>query len=152
MNAGSGAPLRTLQAVGKMPGFGPRNKMDKIGARRTGRMVAAVPQIGDASSLYAAGGARKYLNAEERSRVLTAIEELPRDQALFALTLAWSGARTSEALALTSSSFQIERGIVAIRTLKRRRHAVREVPLPPTLLIPTEVARHSGMISPAIPI
>lgn len=94
----------------------------------------SAPQIGDAASLYAVGGARKYLNAEERSRVLAAIEELPRDQALFALTLAWSGARTSEALALTPSSFQIERGLVAIRTLKRRRHAMREVPLPPALI------------------
>jgi integrase/recombinase XerD len=37
------------------------------------------------------------------------------------------------------SSFQIERGIVAIRTLKRRRHHVREVPLPRAL------ERHFGI-------
>lgn len=88
----------------------------------------------DASDLYASNGSRKYLNAEERQRVLTAIEALPIDQALFALTLAWSGARPSEILALSSASFQIERGLVAIRTLKRRRHAMREVPLPPSLI------------------
>jgi integrase/recombinase XerD len=40
----------------------------------------------------------------------------------------------SEVLALSPSSFQIERGIVAIQTLKRRRHVVREVPIPPELM------------------
>jgi integrase len=85
-------------------------------------------------SLYAPGGGRKYLNPEERHRVLAAMQELPIDRALFALTLAWTGGRSSEVLALTPSSFQIERGIVAIHTLKRRRHHVREVPLPPELM------------------
>ena len=56
------------------------------------------------------------------------------DQALFALTLAWTGARVSEVLALTVSSFQVECGTVAIRTLKRRKHSVREVPIPPELM------------------
>jgi site-specific recombinase XerD len=37
-------------------------------------------------------------------------------------------------LELTPASFQLDRGIVAIRTLKRRRHAMREVPLPPSLM------------------
>lgn len=86
------------------------------------------------AGLYAADGARKYLNQTERQRVLAAMAELPADQALFALTLAWTGARVSEVLALTPSSFQIEAGLVAIRTLKRRRHHVREVPLPPHLV------------------
>src|SRR5688572_20377191 len=85
-------------------------------------------------SLYAANGARKYLNKDERQRVLVAIAGLSPERALFALTLAWTGARVSEVLALTASSFQIERGIVAIRTLKRRQHVVREVPLPPDLV------------------
>jgi site-specific recombinase XerD len=40
----------------------------------------------------------------------------------------------SEVLALTASSFQVDRGIVAIQTLKRRRHHVREVPMPPSLV------------------
>jgi integrase/recombinase XerD len=85
-------------------------------------------------SLYARDGARKYLNRDERQRVLAAIEFLEPRQALFALTLAWTGARVSEALALTPSSFQVERGIVALRTLKRRKHHIREVPIPPPLM------------------
>jgi integrase/recombinase XerD len=91
-------------------------------------------------SLYAADGARKYLNRDERQRVLAAIEFLEPHQALFALTLAWTGARVSEALALTPSSFQVERGIVALRTLKRRKPHVREVPIPPELM--TAIDRH----------
>ena len=66
-----------------------------------------------AFSLYAADGARKYLNRAERQRVLAAVEQLPADRALFALTLAWTGARVSEVLALTPSSFQTEGGVVA---------------------------------------
>jgi integrase/recombinase XerD len=86
------------------------------------------------SSLYAPGGGRKYLNRAERARALAEMAKLPRSQALFALTLAWTGARVSEVLALAPSSFQIESGIVAIGTLKRRKHCVREVPIPPELM------------------
>jgi integrase len=68
---------------------------------------------------------------------------LETDQALFALTLAWTGARVSEVLALTPSSFQVECGTVAIQTLKRRKHSVREVPLPPELL--AAIDRHFAL-------
>lgn len=88
----------------------------------------------DAGSLYSAAGVRKYLNADERGRALAAIANLPAQRALFALTLAWTGARVSEVLALRAASFQIERGIVSFTTLKRRRHSVREVPIPPALM------------------
>lgn len=88
----------------------------------------------DSFSLYAATGARKYLNREERERALAAMQALEPDRALFALTLAWTGGRVSEVLALNPSSFQIERGVVALRTLKRRRHVMREVPIPPALM------------------
>ena len=86
------------------------------------------------AGLYAASGARKYLNQAERQRALAGMAKLPPDQALFCLTLAWTGARVSEVLALTRSSFQVEQGIVALRTLKRRKHHMREVPLPPELM------------------
>jgi integrase/recombinase XerD len=90
------------------------------------------------SSLYAAGhcaaAERKYLNHDERQRVLTATDLLALRPALFALTLTWSGARISEVLALTPCSFQIEQSLVAIVTLKRRRWCVREVPIPPALM------------------
>jgi site-specific recombinase XerD len=65
------------------------------------------------------------------------MEFLEPGQALFALTLAWTGPRVSE---VTFSSFQIERGIVAVHTVKRRKHSVREVPVPPELV--TVLDRH----------
>jgi integrase/recombinase XerD len=92
------------------------------------------------ASLYAPGGGRKYLNHSERARALAEMAKLPRSQALFALTLVWTGARVSEVLALTASSFQIESGIVAVVTLKRRGHHFRELRLPPGLM--TALNRH----------
>ncbi len=88
----------------------------------------------DAASLYAADGGRKYLNATERTRAMSAMAALPPERALFALMLAWTGARVSEVLALTPRSLQPGRGVVAFVTLKRRRHHVREVPIPPFLM------------------
>lgn len=88
----------------------------------------------EASALYAANGARKYLNAAERSRILSVVQALPADQLLFISVLAWSGGRISEILALTPASFQLDSGIVTLRTLKRRRLIFREIPLPPELM------------------
>lgn len=115
------------------------NTMDKIVSQTDRRDRNGVqPASPDATSLYAAtrfaAAERKYLNHEERQRVLTATDHLAMRPALFALTLAWSGARISEVLALTPSSFQIERSLIAIVTLKRRRWCVREVPIPPSLM------------------
>ncbi len=83
----------------------------------------------DSGGLYAEDAGRKYLNREERRRAFAAMAELGTDKALFALTLGWTGARVSEVLAATPASVQIERGVVAFKTLKRRRHSVREVPI-----------------------
>jgi integrase len=85
-------------------------------------------------SLYAANGDRKYINRGERRRVLKAIKRLRRERALFGLLLMWTGARISEALDVRPNSFQIERSVVALRTLKRRRPHMREVPIQPGLM------------------
>ncbi len=97
-------------------------------------------------SLYAIDGGRKYLNRAERARVLAVMASLDEDKALFALTLAWTGARVSEVLALTPSSFQVESGVVAFSTLKRRRFCVREVPVPPSLI--RALDDHFGLSAP----
>ena len=88
----------------------------------------------DAGALYDRAGRRKYLNAAERANALRVMKSLPADKALFALTLAWTGARVSEVLALTPASFQVSQQLVTIRTLKRRRHSMREVPIPSALM------------------
>jgi integrase len=87
-----------------------------------------------APSLYLASGARKYVNLSERTGLLSQLASLPREERLFVLVLIWSGARISEVLAVTPECFQLEVGVMAIQTLKRRRHAVREIPLPSELI------------------
>lgn len=89
----------------------------------------------DEFSLYADDGERKYLNQAERQRVLEAMEGLNRTHALFSLLLAWTGARITETLSVTPNSFDIDRNVVVLRTLKRRRHHAREIPIKPTLMM-----------------
>ncbi len=90
--------------------------------------------IGQAPCLYTNAGQRKYLNREERARALNAAGHLSRERMLFCLTLAWTGGRISEVLALTPARFQVEECLVSLQTLKRRRLHLREVPIPPLLM------------------
>lgn len=85
--------------------------------------------------LFGAYGNRKYLNPAERHRYIAAAAGALPNVRYFCLMLAHSGARISEVLALTPASFDIESGVVAIATLKRRRPGVvRQIPLPAALL------------------
>ncbi|MCR6734316.1 MAG: site-specific integrase [Afipia sp.] len=88
-------------------------------------------------SLYTQAGLRKYLNAAERQRFIAAAKACPRrDIGALCLTIAYTGCRISEALALTPASVESESGFVAIRSLKKRSRTlvVREVPVPADLL------------------
>lgn len=78
--------------------------------------------------------ARKYLNLNERQRFLGMLAEVPTSHRLFVETLAWTGARISEVLALTPASLDAAASTVTLRTLKRRRMAWRDVPIPPALM------------------
>jgi site-specific recombinase XerD len=96
-----------------------------------------------AFNLYTPAGERKYVNQAERRRlrrVLTTKGRIARERVLFLLILASTGARISELLAVRASSFQIESGLVALHTLKRRRPHVREVPIAPALM--AAIVRH----------
>jgi site-specific recombinase XerD len=88
-------------------------------------------------SLYSVSGQRKYLTQDERARFIAAAERCPRANVrTLCLTLAWTGCRISEALALTASSIEPGGGFIAIRCLKKRSGlvVVREVPVPDMLL------------------
>jgi integrase len=85
-------------------------------------------------TLYSPAGDRKYVNQAERRRINATARHLKRSRMLFVMLLMLTGARLSEVLALTAASFQLESGCVSIRTLKRRRPVMREVPLPPWLI------------------
>lgn len=111
--------------------------MQKILRNRMSNMVSPRGhhnQQASTASLYTARGARKYLTRAERQRVLAATGSTPTAAQLLLLTLAWTGARVSEVLALTPQAFQLDTHIVAIATLKRRRWMIREVPVPPELM------------------
>ena len=92
---------------------------------------------------------RKYLTADERQRFLEAARLVPRpaDQT-FALTLAHTGARISEALAVRPMDIDLEAASIRIRTLKRRAEHWREVPVPPELLRALELV-HALRSTPA---
>jgi integrase len=85
-------------------------------------------------SLYARNAERKYTNQAERQRFLAVMGRQTSERALFSLLLAWTGGRPSEVLALMPLSFQIERSVVILPTLKRRKPHAREVPIPPGLM------------------
>jgi len=89
------------------------------------------------ASLYSSKGQRKYLTPDERARFLDAAWRCKRAELrTLALTLAWTGCRISEALALTERRIETEAGFIAITTLKRRSRTpvIREIPVPPELL------------------
>ena len=90
---------------------------------------------------------RKYLAADERWRFLEAARLAPRPQdQTSALTLAHTGARVSETLAIRPIDVDLEAASIRIWTLKRRAERWREVPVPSGLLRVLELvhALHSA--------
>lgn len=86
-------------------------------------------------SLHTAGGRRKYLTPAERLRFMTAAAHGSPTIETLCLMLAWSGCRVTEALNLTYSDIDWEAGMIAVRSLKKRRiGVVREVPVPVAFL------------------
>ena len=99
-------------------------------------------QFGLAMSLYAYDGQRKYLTEDELRRFLAAASTASAAQgrvSTLCLVLAHTGCRISEALNLTANDVQPEPALIAIRGLKKRgKLVVREVPVPPALLLELE--------------
>lgn len=88
-------------------------------------------------TLYTPAGQRKYLTEDERRRFMLAAAASDRAEvATLCATVALTGCRISEALALTPSSFDLTEGFIAIRCLKKRSTlpVMREVPVPPDLI------------------
>lgn len=92
---------------------------------------------------------RKYLTADERQRFIAAAAHVkkPADQT-FVLTIAHTGARVSEVLALRAMDVDLDAGAVRIRTLKRRVEHWREVPVPPELARDLEMVHRLREASP----
>lgn len=87
------------------------------------------------SSIYDLYGHRKYLTRAEVVAFLRSAKESPPEVETFCTTLAYTGARLSEALSITPAHIDFGNGVVAIETLKRRRRGVfRQIVVPTDLL------------------
>ncbi len=85
--------------------------------------------------LYDFNGHRKYLTPAERQDFIAASEEALQRVRTFCGTLAHTGCRISEALALTADRVDLDDGVLIIESLKKRRKGVyRAVPVPPDFL------------------
>jgi integrase/recombinase XerD len=80
--------------------------------------------------LFDAAGQRKYLTPAQRQQFLRAAEKAPGEVFTFCGTLAHTGCRISEALALTGMRVDIAAGVIILESLKKRRRGVfRAVPV-----------------------
>ena len=103
------------------------------------RSVALVMQ------LYDSAGRRKYLTPAERQEFLRAAENAPHAVRTFCATLAHTGCRISEALALTAARVDLDAGVLVFESLKKRRKGIyRAVPVPPNLLETLEAVHDLG--------
>lgn len=86
--------------------------------------------------LYSSEGKRLYLIPDERIRFLEVVESYEMEKRTFCKTLAYTGCRISEALALTVNRVDYDAKNLVFHTLKQRREepVFRPVPVPMGLL------------------
>lgn len=101
----------------------------------------SVQQQSTAFQLFDPDGGRKYLTANERRAALRAVlddsamEGVPDTRWTLLATLAYSGCRLSEALALTTDRVDLEQSMLVFETMKKRRRGIyRAVPVPEDFL------------------
>jgi len=86
-------------------------------------------------SLFDGSGTRKYITSRERRAFVCAAMKEREAVSTFCLTLAFTGARISEVLALTASRIDAADEAIVFETLKQRRKQVfRAVPVPRVLI------------------
>jgi site-specific recombinase XerD len=86
-------------------------------------------------SLFDTTGNRKYLTARERLAFARAAFSEGGETGTLCLTLAFTGARISEVLALTHERIDVANSAIVLETLKRRKRGVfRAIPVPPKLI------------------
>jgi integrase/recombinase XerD len=91
------------------------------------------------SLIYDRAGNRKYLTAAERTAFLHSVDTLSPEVRTFCRVLAYTGARISECLALTTGRIDASAKLVVLESLKKRRRGVfRAIPLPDDLLAELE--------------
>lgn len=93
----------------------------------------------DGFSLYSYAGERKYLSKSERQKFLKALCVLDDEkERSFVELLFWTGARPSEALALSAAQVDVDESVVVFCSLKKRGRnkgrKFRPVPVPPRFM------------------
>lgn len=87
------------------------------------------------SFLYDQSGKRKYLTIDERRAFLEVAVSSQPEIHTFCATLAYTGARISEVLALTPYRIDYSGSLIVIESLKKRKAGIfREVPVPVFIL------------------
>ena len=80
-------------------------------------------------------GLRKYCTPQERKKFIETAKREYREKKTFALMLAHTGVRISEALGLKMNQIDYDEGYIAIQTLKKRRDGViRQIPVSSSFL------------------
>ncbi len=112
--------------------------MSEIGARLA--TLPSAPKCSKSeqmtSELFTPEGNRKYLTAEEQARFIAAANAQERAEVrTFCLTLAYTGCRISEALAVSPERVDLSAKAITFQTLKQRgKIRFRSVPCPDTLM------------------
>lgn len=100
--------------------------------------------------LFDAAGQRKYLTPVQREDFLRAARNATSPVFTFCATLAHTGCRISEALALTGSRVDLSAGVVILESLKKRRKGIfRAVPVPREFLQSLDAVHGLGNIGTA---
>src|SRR6478672_13540331 len=87
----------------------------------TPQLTLRAAQIGSMNTLYDHDGHRKYLTPAERDAFLKAADDAEvREVRTFCATLAYTGCRISEALALTADRIDLKDGTIVIESAKKR--------------------------------
>ena len=100
--------------------------------------------------LFTPYGQRKYIDAREARRLRAAAASASKPERLFCELLLYSGARISEALAVTPEHIDLSLHLVVFRTLKRRCVVHRAVPMPSRLT--RELAALAAECPPGVPV
>lgn len=101
------------------------------------------------ASLYVSSGGRKYLNGEERAKLLAIACERGDAEGLFCRLLLETGCRLSEGLALRAGSIDLAQRTILFECLKKRRRGIfRAVPVSDDLV--AALGGQFGLASPAI--
>jgi integrase/recombinase XerD len=96
-------------------------------------------------SLFDSEGRRKYLVESEFKAFIAAADTLPPRERAYCQTLAHTGGRLAEILALRKQDIDRKAGAVVIKSLKKRGKTIyRSIPIPPSLIATLELVFDLG--------